>query len=175
MLVQQLIYHHLLEFCHSKVYNSVIYFRKILQAIFQYSELQEEETVSPFLHRKHLKFQQSSQPLLLQLPHQKYATQISYSNIPGTLADLKKQRSQIRTNGSPVENSLTSTNNHSLNSIPDVAKEMPVQLNPLTLSPSSGKVPRFTGNTSDVVGDTRSSHRCCIIMQNFLMTVKVAS
>ncbi|XP_026316764.1 protein phosphatase 1 regulatory subunit 16A isoform X2 [Hyposmocoma kahamanoa] len=82
----------------------------------------------------------------------------------GTLADLKKQRAQIRTNGSPVESSLTSTNNHSLNSIPEVSKDMPVQLNPLTLSPSSGKVPRFSGNTSDVVGDTRSSHRCCIIM-----------
>ncbi|XP_053606357.1 protein phosphatase 1 regulatory subunit 16A isoform X1 [Plodia interpunctella] len=82
----------------------------------------------------------------------------------GTLADLKKQRSQIRTNGSPVENSLASTNNHSINSIPEVSKQdMPVQLNPLTLSPSSGAVPRFTGNTSEVVGDTRS-HRCCIIM-----------
>ncbi|XP_049874199.1 protein phosphatase 1 regulatory subunit 16A isoform X2 [Pectinophora gossypiella] len=82
----------------------------------------------------------------------------------GTLADLKKQRAQIRTNGSPIENSLSSTNNHSLNSIPEVAKQdMPVQLNPLTLSPSSGMVPRFSGNTSDVVGDTRS-HRCCIIM-----------
>ncbi|XP_028156009.1 protein phosphatase 1 regulatory subunit 16A [Ostrinia furnacalis] len=81
----------------------------------------------------------------------------------GTLADLKKQRAQIRTNGSPVENSLNSTNNHSINSIPEVTKDMPVQLNPLTLSPSSGTVPRFSGNTSDVVGDTRS-HRCCIIM-----------
>ncbi|KAL0871789.1 hypothetical protein ABMA27_004281 [Loxostege sticticalis] len=81
----------------------------------------------------------------------------------GTLADLKKQRAQIRTNGSPVENSLNSTNNHSINSIPEVTKDMPVQLNPLTLSPSSGAVPRFSGNTSDVVGDTRS-HRCCIIM-----------
>ncbi|XP_013190725.1 protein phosphatase 1 regulatory subunit 16A isoform X2 [Amyelois transitella] len=86
------------------------------------------------------------------------------TNDNGTLADLKKQRSQIRTNGSPVENSLSSTNNHSINSIPEVSKQdMPVQLNPLTLSPSTGAVPRFTGNTSDVVGDTRS-HRCCIIM-----------
>ncbi|KAL4712011.1 hypothetical protein ACJJTC_003678 [Scirpophaga incertulas] len=82
----------------------------------------------------------------------------------GTLADLKKQRAQIRTNGSPVENSLNSTNNHSLNSIPEVTKQdMPVQLNPLSLSPSSGTVPRFSGHTSDVVGDTRSQ-RCCIIM-----------
>ncbi|XP_063363115.1 protein phosphatase 1 regulatory subunit 16A isoform X2 [Cydia amplana] len=76
----------------------------------------------------------------------------------GTLADLKKQRSQIRTNGSPVENSLTSTNNHSITSLPEgVSQEaMPVQLNPLTLSPSTGTVPRFSGHTSDVVGDTRS-------------------
>ncbi|XP_073947007.1 protein phosphatase 1 regulatory subunit 16A-like isoform X3 [Choristoneura fumiferana] len=83
----------------------------------------------------------------------------------GTLADLKKQRSQIRTNGSPVENSLASTNNHSITSLPEVAVQeaMPVQLNPLTLSPSSGTVPRFSGHTSDVVGDTRS-RRCCIIM-----------
>ncbi|CAH0398832.1 unnamed protein product [Chilo suppressalis] len=82
----------------------------------------------------------------------------------GTLADLKKQRAQIRTNGSPVENSLNSTNNHSTNSIPEMTKqEQPVHLNPLSLSPSSGTVPRFTGNTSEVVGDTRS-HRCCIIM-----------
>ncbi|KAI5637121.1 protein phosphatase 1 regulatory inhibitor subunit 16B [Phthorimaea operculella] len=82
----------------------------------------------------------------------------------GTLADLKKQRAQIRTNGSPVESSIASTNNHSLNSIPEVTKDMPVQLNPLSLSPSSGVVPRFSGNTSDVVGDTGKSHRCCIIM-----------
>ncbi|XP_022830059.1 protein phosphatase 1 regulatory subunit 16A isoform X4 [Spodoptera litura] len=82
----------------------------------------------------------------------------------GTLADLKKQRSQIRTNGSPVESSLTSTNNHSLNSLSEVSKaDMPVQLNPLSLSPSAASVPRFSGNTSDVVGDTRS-RRCCIIM-----------
>ncbi|CAB3220117.1 unnamed protein product [Arctia plantaginis] len=82
----------------------------------------------------------------------------------GTLADLKKQRAQIRTNGSPVESSLTSTNNHSLNSLSEVSKQdMPVQLNPLTLSPSAGTVPRFSGNTSDVVSDSRS-HRCCIIM-----------
>ncbi|XP_047026456.1 protein phosphatase 1 regulatory subunit 16A isoform X4 [Helicoverpa zea] len=82
----------------------------------------------------------------------------------GTLADLKKQRAQIRTNGSPVESSLTSTNNHSMNSLSEVSKQdMPVQLNPLSLSPSAGTVPRFSGNTSDVVGDTRS-RRCCIIM-----------
>lgn len=82
----------------------------------------------------------------------------------GTLADLKKQRSQIRTNGSPVESSLTSTNNHSMNSLSEVSKQdMPVQLNPLIISPSSGTVPRFSGNTSEVVGDTRS-RRCCIIM-----------
>ncbi|XP_061714981.1 protein phosphatase 1 regulatory subunit 16A isoform X3 [Cydia pomonella] len=85
--------------------------------------------------------------------------------IDGTLADLKKQRSQIRTNGSPVENSLTSTNNHSITSLPEgVGQEaLPVQLNPLSLSPSAGAVPRFAGHTSDVVGDTRS-RRCCIIM-----------
>nr|XP_049706660.1 protein phosphatase 1 regulatory subunit 16A isoform X5 [Helicoverpa armigera] len=78
--------------------------------------------------------------------------------------DLKKQRAQIRTNGSPVESSLTSTNNHSMNSLSEVSKQdMPVQLNPLSLSPSAGTVPRFSGNTSDVVGDTRS-RRCCIIM-----------
>ncbi|KAJ8716007.1 hypothetical protein PYW08_013292 [Mythimna loreyi] len=82
----------------------------------------------------------------------------------GTLADLKKQRSQIRTNGSPVESSLASTNNHSLNSLSEASKaDMPVQLNPLSLSPSAAGVPRFAGNTSDVVGDSRS-RRCCIIM-----------
>ncbi|KAF9786585.1 hypothetical protein SFRURICE_016308 [Spodoptera frugiperda] len=82
----------------------------------------------------------------------------------GTLADLKKQRSQIRTNGSPVESSLTSTNNHSMNSLSEVSKaDMPVQLNPLSLAPSAASVPRFAGNTSDVVGDTRS-RRCCVIM-----------
>ncbi|XP_026738529.1 protein phosphatase 1 regulatory subunit 16A isoform X2 [Trichoplusia ni] len=82
----------------------------------------------------------------------------------GTLADLKKQRAQIRTNGSPVESSLTSTNNHSLNSVSEASKQdMPVQLNPLSLAPGAAAVPRFAGNTSDVVGDSRS-HRCCIIM-----------
>ncbi|XP_045520219.1 protein phosphatase 1 regulatory subunit 16A isoform X1 [Pieris brassicae] len=73
----------------------------------------------------------------------------------GTLADLKKQRAQIRTNGSPVESNVTS-NNHSLNSISEKQEN-------LILSPSSVTVPRFSGHTSDVVGDTKS-HRCCIIM-----------
>nr|XP_026499047.1 protein phosphatase 1 regulatory subunit 16A isoform X2 [Vanessa tameamea] len=82
----------------------------------------------------------------------------------GTLADLKKQRAQIRTNGSPVENSANSTTNHSLTSIPEVGKqETQVQISPPTLTPSTGTVPRFSGHTSDVVGDTKS-HRCCIIM-----------
>ncbi|XP_072947191.1 protein phosphatase 1 regulatory subunit 16A isoform X2 [Epargyreus clarus] len=73
----------------------------------------------------------------------------------GTLADLKKQRAQIRTNGSPVENSLNSTNNHSLSSLPEGMKQdVPV---------STPAVPRFSGHTSDVVGDTKS-HRCCVVM-----------
>ncbi|KAG6444746.1 protein phosphatase 1 regulatory subunit 16A isoform X2 [Manduca sexta] len=81
----------------------------------------------------------------------------------GTLADLKKQRSQIRTNGSPVESSLTSTN-HSLSSLPEQSKEAPAQLSATSLAPAAAAaVPRFSGHTSDVVGDTRS-HRCCIIM-----------
>ncbi|CAH2090975.1 unnamed protein product [Euphydryas editha] len=82
----------------------------------------------------------------------------------GTLADLKKQRAQIRTNGSPVENSANSTSNHSLTSIPEGGKqEAQVQISPPTLTPSTGTVPRFSGHTSDVVGDSKS-RRCCIIM-----------
>ncbi|XP_023946373.1 protein phosphatase 1 regulatory subunit 16A isoform X2 [Bicyclus anynana] len=80
----------------------------------------------------------------------------------GTLADLKKQRAQIRTNGSPVENSLNSTTNHSLSSIQE-GKDTQIQISPPTLVPGTATVPRFSGNTSDVVGDTKS-HRCCIIM-----------
>ncbi|CAK1544977.1 unnamed protein product [Leptosia nina] len=80
----------------------------------------------------------------------------------GTLADLKKQRAQIRTNGSPVESTMNS-NNHSLNSISEKDQ------NPSILSPSSGTVPRFSGHTSDVVGDilldisfsTNVQTRCC--------------
>ncbi|XP_050675172.1 protein phosphatase 1 regulatory subunit 16A isoform X2 [Leptidea sinapis] len=70
----------------------------------------------------------------------------------GTLADLKKQRAQIRTNGSPPE-TVCNTNSHSLSSIPE-GKERPAV---------SNMVPRFSGNTSDVVGDTKS-RRCCVIM-----------
>ncbi|GBP40084.1 hypothetical protein EVAR_33658_1 [Eumeta japonica] len=84
----------------------------------------------------------------------------------GTLADLKKQRAQIRTNGSPIETTAASTghsNSHSLASIPDATKDTPAQLNPLSLSPSSGTIPRFSGHTSEVVGDTRSN-RCCVIV-----------
>ncbi|XP_068618815.1 protein phosphatase 1 regulatory subunit 16A isoform X2 [Battus philenor] len=82
----------------------------------------------------------------------------------GTLADLKKQRAQIRTNGSPVENSLSSTNNHSLNSLSEevTKQEIQGQINQPIQSPNA-TVPRFSGHTSDVVGDTKS-HRCCIIM-----------
>ncbi|XP_045495723.1 protein phosphatase 1 regulatory subunit 16A isoform X1 [Colias croceus] len=75
----------------------------------------------------------------------------------GTLADLKKQRAQIRTNGSPIESCMNS-NNHSLSSIPESKQE-----HNSVLTPSTGAVPRFSGHTSDVVGDTKS-HRCCIIM-----------
>lgn len=83
------------------------------------------------------------------------------SNVTGTLADLKKQRAQIRTNGSPVESSVNSTTNHSLNSIPEIPKQDPqIQISPITTNTT---VPRFSGNTSDVVGDTKS-RRCCIIM-----------
>lgn len=79
--------------------------------------------------------------------------------VSGTLADLKKQRAQIRTNGSPVENSANSTANHSLNSIAETKSDQ-VQIQ--EAAPSM-IVPRFTGNTSDVVGDSKS-RRCCIIM-----------
>ncbi|XP_034831044.1 protein phosphatase 1 regulatory subunit 16A isoform X1 [Maniola hyperantus] len=81
----------------------------------------------------------------------------------GTLADLKKQRAQIRTNGSPVENSLNSTTNPSLNSIPEGKPDTQIQISPPTLTPGTAIVPRFSGNTSEVVGDTKS-RRCCIIM-----------
>ncbi|XP_013146696.1 PREDICTED: protein phosphatase 1 regulatory subunit 12C [Papilio polytes] len=79
----------------------------------------------------------------------------------GTLADLKKQRAQIRTNGSPVENSLHSTTNHSMNSLPEGVTKQEGS-NQVVQSPSV-TVPRFSGHTSEVVGDTKS-HRCCIIM-----------
>ncbi|KPI97270.1 Protein phosphatase 1 regulatory inhibitor subunit 16B [Papilio xuthus] len=79
----------------------------------------------------------------------------------GTLADLKKQRAQIRTNGSPVENSLNSTTNHSMNSLPEgVTKQ---EGSSQVVQSASITVPRFSGHTSEVVGDTKS-HRCCIIM-----------
>ncbi|CAK1586033.1 unnamed protein product [Parnassius mnemosyne] len=82
----------------------------------------------------------------------------------GTLADLKKQRSQIRTNGSPVENSLNSTNNHSLNSLPEgVTKQEPSAQKNQAVQSSNSTVTRFSGHTSEIVGDTKS-HRCCIIM-----------
>jgi hypothetical protein len=61
----------------------------------------------------------------------------------GTLADLKKQRSQIR------------------NSSPD---GMVTGLSPVSSVTSSPmpSVQRFTGDTDDVVGDPRPK-RCCII------------
>lgn len=96
------------------------------------------------------------------LNKQKFITNLVFINIAGTLADLKKQRAQIRTNGSPAESSVNSTTNHSLNSIPEVPKqETQIQISP-TINTNT-TVPRFSGHTSDVVGDTKS-HRCCVIM-----------
>ncbi|XP_077285869.1 myosin phosphatase targeting subunit 75D isoform X2 [Arctopsyche grandis] len=70
----------------------------------------------------------------------------------GTLADLKKQRAQIR-NSSPTESSVISPGSPVDSSTATHSSPSPVQ----------GDVPRFSGNTGDVVGDARSN-RCCIIM-----------
>lgn len=71
-----------------------------------------------------------------------------FVTINGTLADLKKQRAQIR-------NSSTE-----LNSITTPISSLPESDSGLSTSPLS--VHRFSGNTGDVVGDTRSK-RCCVI------------
>lgn len=66
---------------------------------------------------------------------------------PGTLADLKKQRAQIR-NSSPTASILIASESFNGN---------------LPSSLPQNDVPRFTGNTSEVVGDARS-WRCCVVM-----------
>lgn len=71
-----------------------------------------------------------------------------FVTINGTLADLKKQRAQIR-------NSSTD-----LNSITTPVSSIPESDSGLSTSPLS--INRFTGNTGDVVGDSRPK-RCCVI------------
>lgn len=66
----------------------------------------------------------------------------------GTLSDLKKQRSQIRNSTSDV-NSLTSP----VNALPD---------SDLIPTPTSNDIVRFTGDTDEIVGYSKSK-RCCII------------
>ncbi|XP_049807885.1 protein phosphatase 1 regulatory subunit 16A [Schistocerca nitens] len=73
----------------------------------------------------------------------------------GTLADLKKQRAQIR-NSSPTE--VTG------GSAPLLLSPASVTGSDMLLTDSSASPPvrRFTGNTSEIVGDPRT-RRCCII------------
>lgn len=67
----------------------------------------------------------------------------------GTLADLKKQRMQIRNSTSDV-NSLTSP----VSGLPD-SDSVPT-------TPTSNDIVRFTGDTDEIVGYAKSK-RCCVI------------
>lgn len=72
------------------------------------------------------------------------------TSIAGTLADLKKHRSQSRSSSSPENGSITQ------NQI-----ELPVLLSPDSQSPTMTK---FSGITGEVVGDSTKSRKCCVLM-----------
>ncbi|XP_044735062.1 protein phosphatase 1 regulatory subunit 16A [Chrysoperla carnea] len=84
----------------------------------------------------------------------------------GTLADLKKQRAQIR-NSSPDINSLPMSPTLSSNAPSEILvtavnnnNDDNIHISPVSSNNSS--VQKFCGNTGEVVGDVKSK-RCCII------------
>lgn len=79
-------------------------------------------------------------------------TQNVDTSIAGTLADLKKHRSQSRSSSSP-ENGSIGTNQI----------ELPVLLSPDSQSPTI-TMSKFSGITGDVVGDSTKSRKCCVLM-----------
>uniref|UniRef100_A0A336KRN3 Protein phosphatase 1 regulatory subunit 16A n=1 Tax=Culicoides sonorensis TaxID=179676 RepID=A0A336KRN3_CULSO len=91
----------------------------------------------------------------------------------GTLADLKKHRSQSRSSTSPENGSLlTATSTSNLNSIltptPATMNGDIMELGGLKSSGMPGdtsqRIPKFTGTPGDVVEDSTRSRRCCVIM-----------
>lgn len=75
-----------------------------------------------------------------------------------TLANLKKQRAQSRTTGSPENGSLLSSQLNS--NYP--SQSMDISLTSSELQPPS--ITKFSGVTSDVVSDSTRSRRCCALM-----------
>ncbi|XP_063704503.1 protein phosphatase 1 regulatory subunit 16A isoform X2 [Culicoides brevitarsis] len=93
----------------------------------------------------------------------------------GTLADLKKHRSQSRSSASPENGSLvTAASANNLNSIlttptPATLNGDVMELGGLRSSGMPGgdisqRIPKFTGTPGDVVEDSTRSRRCCVIM-----------
>lgn len=95
----------------------------------------------------------------------------------GTLADLKKHRSQSRSSASPENGSLiTASSASNLNSILAQTTPTPATMNGEAMElgglrssgmpgdTSSQRIPKFTGTPGDVVEDSTRSRRCCVIM-----------
>lgn len=81
----------------------------------------------------------------------KLDTQNVDTSIAGTLADLKKHRSQTRSSTSPENGSIVTQNQI----------ELPVLLSPDSQIPTMTK---FSGITGEVVGDSTKSRKCCVLM-----------
>lgn len=73
-----------------------------------------------------------------------------------TLANLKKQRAQSR--------SSTTSENGSLIGNPTIASNLISGQPMMELNDQTPKITKFSGVTSDVVSDSTSSRRCCIMM-----------
>jgi hypothetical protein len=75
-------------------------------------------------------------------------------SVTGTLADLKKHRSQSRSSSSPENCSILTTQ----------SSMAPVELAVISQTRTDQPTVKFSGNTSDIINDSTKSRRCCVVM-----------
>ncbi|KAG8233986.1 hypothetical protein J437_LFUL014447 [Ladona fulva] len=92
---------------------------------------------------------------------------VSVTINPGTLADLKKQRSQIRNGPSSIDSSMTgrgdSISSSGAGSLPKPPLKNSLSAPTVSLGSPTLPINRFSGQTGEVVGDEGGARRCCTI------------
>ncbi|XP_071451376.1 protein phosphatase 1 regulatory subunit 16A [Hetaerina americana] len=90
---------------------------------------------------------------------------VSVTINPGTLADLKKQRAQIRNGPSSLDGSIVRGDSISSGGGSLPKPQLKSSLSSPTISLGSPQLPinRFSGQTGEVVGDEGGARRCCVV------------
>lgn len=107
----------------------------------------------------------SFNPIFSQKKKKNKDTQNLDHSIAGTLADLKKHRSQSRCSNSPENGSIVTS--QSVNSVLSggqplndlsIVSSQDMQNNP------NAMMSKFSGITGEVVSDSTRSRKCCVVM-----------